>query len=206
MPQSPSAMDKLTLNINGKDCLHPFFPLLQQGFQLIVPMPITIGQLLSTCCAAPLETLLKRIQTIFLNGKPVDAPTAAIVNSGDCVALSAAMPGLVGATLRSGGLLAGFRQGISHQADQGPSSAVQEGLLCIKLFNLLIKEIGPDFLAKGVLIPVRDVSGLLDDLQRTCGQPSITAEWNDMPLALRQWPPKDIPESSPPTLLTVFFQ
>ena len=205
MPQSTSGIDKLTLNISGSGCLHPFFPLLQRGFQLILPMPITIAELLSTYCAAPLETLLKRIQTIFLNGKPVDAPTSTIVNSGDCLALSAAMPGLVGATLRSGGLLAGFRQGISHREDQGPSSSVQAGILCIKLFNLLIKEIGPDFLAKGVLIPARDVSGLLDDLQRTCGQKSITAEWNDMLIAPRHWPPKDIPDTSPSILLTVFF-
>ena len=56
----------------------------------------------------------ERIQTIFLDNKPVDDVTKTVVRDGSVMALSAAMPGLVGATFRKGGQYSWMRKAISH--------------------------------------------------------------------------------------------
>jgi hypothetical protein len=139
-----------------------FFPLLQQGFYLEIGMG-NIQHMLSQMCDIEPGYVRKRIQTVFLNGKPVDDMATAYVQDGDELALSAALPGLVGATMRSGGVLAGFRRSISHQLKTTQSKA-QRGILLIKLFNLLIKDIGPRFLQQGILVGTDDLRTLLTSI------------------------------------------
>jgi len=62
------------------------------------------------------------------------------------------MPGLVGATMRSGGFYAALRGGISYVADTDTDSD-RQGRVRIKLFNLLLSEVGPVLLQHGVAIP-----------------------------------------------------
>jgi hypothetical protein len=92
-----------------------------------------------------------RIKTIFLDAKPVDDIDTARINDGSVLALSGAMPGLAGATLRRGGQLAAFRGSISCRSD-GQHALSQEGHVVVKLFNLLVNDLGPIFLKQGVLI------------------------------------------------------
>ena len=92
-----------------------------------------------------------RIKTIFLDAKPVDDTNTATVNDGSVLALSGAMPGLAGATLRRGGQLASFRGSISLVSD-GKNAIIQDGHVFVKLFNLLVKDLGPIFLKKGILV------------------------------------------------------
>lgn len=56
--------------------------------------------------------ILSRIQTILLNSKVVDDMDGAWLRLGSRLALSAAMPGVVGAALRRNGLFARLREGI----------------------------------------------------------------------------------------------
>ncbi|MFZ1984323.1 MAG: hypothetical protein WAU91_07900 [Desulfatitalea sp.] len=116
-----------------------FFPLLQQGFYVEIT-PGNLQDMLCQMCGIDPGSVRDRIQTLFLNGKPVDDLETVFVQDGDCLALSAAMPGLVGATMRSGGVLAGFRSSISYRPAETRSNPYG-GVLSIKLFNLLIKEI-----------------------------------------------------------------
>lgn len=136
-----------------------FFPLLQKGFFIEITAANLSDLLCQTCGLQPVE-VKERIQTIFLNGKPVDDLEAVDVQDGDRLALSAAMPGLVGATMRSGGVLAGFRHSISHRSSPIRSGA-PGGLLSMKLFNLLIKELGPHLLQQGILVEADDLRSLL---------------------------------------------
>jgi hypothetical protein len=107
------------------------------------------------------ETYLEqRIQTIFLNGKAVDDYTTALVTDGASVALSAAMPGLVGAVFRRGGYYAGLRNTVTHQGDESAACAM-DGSVTVKLFNLTVKELGPLLLADGVRVDGKDLQGLL---------------------------------------------
>ncbi|MGD8609580.1 MAG: hypothetical protein PVJ44_13210 [Desulfobacterales bacterium] len=92
-----------------------------------------------------------RIQTVFLDGKAVDNVDTAWVKDGSRVALSAAMPGLVGATFRKGGRYAPFRGSISYLASKN-ADAGGKGVITLKFFNMIAKELGPAFMQKGVII------------------------------------------------------
>jgi hypothetical protein len=91
------------------------------------------------------------IQSIFLDGKPVDDLDSAHVKDGCTVALSAAMPGLVGATMRRGGFYASLRSGISHTED-ALCEAPRGGNVTIKLFNLVAPELESSLMAKGIWV------------------------------------------------------
>jgi hypothetical protein len=128
-----------------------FRTLFQQGVGVAIQTGVSLEDLL--CCQWQIdrEYVMNRISTLFLDGKPVDDLPAAVVNDGSVVALSGAMPGLIGATMRRGGVLASFRSGITYC----PSSKTQnsgDGRITLKLFNLLIEELAPRFLARGVWI------------------------------------------------------
>jgi len=159
-----------------KDLIAVFFPLLQQGFFVEITAG-NIQDMLCRVCEMSPEDLHNLIQTLFLNGKPVDDMKKVFVQDGDCLALSAAMPGLVGATMRSGGVLAGFRHAISHRSTQARSDP-GGGLLTIKLFNLLIKEIGPRFLRRGILVASSDLRDLLSSLSKADWKYCQSAELN----------------------------
>jgi hypothetical protein len=143
-----------------KDPIVGFFPILQKGFYIRVKTS-SLMDILCQSSGLDADQVGRRIQTLFLNGKPVDDIASTDVHDGDCLALSAAMPGLVGATMRSGGVLAGFRHSISHRTT-GRQSAKSGGVLLIKLFNLLIKEMGPRFLQQGILIRADELQNLLN--------------------------------------------
>lgn len=137
-----------------------FFPLLQQGFHLPLPGSCSIKAFLCDICGLNAADVLPRIQTIFLNGMPVDNLETAVAKDGDTLALSAAMPGLVGATMRSGGVLACFRNTITHQGNTTEMSPA--GTLSVKLFNLLIKDLGPLFLRRGILVSPENIKSTLE--------------------------------------------
>ena len=96
--------------------------------------------------------LADRISTIFLNGKPLDDVASAVIKDGSTLALSAAMPGLVGATFRKAGCLAAFRGSITYTNRDDASVTCHDGFVTMKLFNLLISEMGPLFLERGIWV------------------------------------------------------
>jgi hypothetical protein len=159
-----------------EDPIAGFLPLLQKGFYITISTG-NLRDILCEICGLDAEQVRQRIQTIFLNGKPVDDIAGTQVHDGDCLALSAAMPGLVGATMRSGGVLAGFRQSISHRTMEGRTDTVG-GVLLIKLFNLLIAEMGPRFLRQGILVHPDDLKGLLKTPAQIRWDDCLKAEWN----------------------------
>ncbi|MBT3258276.1 MAG: hypothetical protein HN366_17710 [Deltaproteobacteria bacterium] len=128
-----------------------FSSILQAGFKVNVHTGVSIRDLLCNQFDVNPDYVEDRIRTAFLNGKPVDDFSTAIMESGATLALSAAMPGLVGATFRKGGDLAVFRGTITHRRGD---TIVEErlGVVSIKLFNLLAKEIGLTFLKRGVMV------------------------------------------------------
>ncbi len=103
------------------------------------------------------DYLSERISTIFLNGKPVDSVETAIIQDGDVLALSGAMPGLVGATFRKGGALSIFRSSITHRSNEDQIDKPVKGMITLKLFNLLVPEMGHLFLEKGLRITAGDL-------------------------------------------------
>jgi len=128
-----------------------FSSILQAGFKVNVHTGVSIKDLLCNQFDIDPDYVEDRIHTAFLNGKPVDDFSTAIIESGATLALSAAMPGLVGATFRKGGYLAAFRGTITHR--RADTVALDRtDVMFVKLFNLLAKEIGATFLKGGVMV------------------------------------------------------
>ncbi len=110
-----------------------------------------------------------RIQTVFLNGRAVDDIETVMIANGDTLALSAAMPGLVGASFRRAGRYSVFRDNVSFH-DGEPQVGQGAGLVTVKLFNLIVSEIGPTLLQQGVRISAKmlaEVIGALNTLSET---------------------------------------
>jgi hypothetical protein len=176
----------LTLHLQQK-ILSRFFPLIQQGFLVKVPAGGSVRTILCRYLGLAPEYLKGRIQTIFLNGKPVDEVDAAMVGQGDTLALSAAMPGLVGATMRRGGYFAGLRANISHREhDQAVQGA--ECLVKLKLFNLLTGELGPSFLERGIWIKAAVLQAFLHRQPEDFWAGCLAAYMNGEEMDLQAWP------------------
>jgi hypothetical protein len=142
--------------------LKTFHFLLQQGLQIETPLGGSLQDFLVSQLGLPPEVIQEKIQTIFLNGKVVDDPVQALLSDGALLALSGALPGLVGATMRRGGFYSSLRNSITFQGGtgfQGP----QKGRIGLKLFNVLLQDLGPRILENGFSI---EESKLLDFLRR----------------------------------------
>ena len=132
-----------------------FYQLLSQGFAIHAQLGCTIKELLCGQLGIKDDYLEERIQTIFLDYKTVDDVNSAVIREGSILALSAAMPGVLGATVRKGGWYAPMRKQISHDNDI-TSDLHTKGEVTIKLFNLIAKELGPLFLERGIRIKGED--------------------------------------------------
>ena len=110
------------------------------------------------------EYIENRIQTIFLDGKAVDNIDSCVIKNGSSIALSAAMPGVVGATLRRKSHYASMRGSISHEDE--PSSGSGKWRVTIKLFNLIAKELGNELLEHGIWINSDDFKRFINKLDK----------------------------------------
>jgi hypothetical protein len=75
------------------------------------------------------------LQTVFVDNHPADDLDAAQIRDGCTLALSGAMPGLVGATMRRGGSLARMREGITLAEGVREDGVSDVGTVRLKLFN-----------------------------------------------------------------------
>lgn len=141
---------KLVLNV-PRERIQLFFSLLRHGFVVEIPVGCSIKTLLRNTLGLDDNYVENRIKTIFLDDKAVDDIGTACINNGSVLALSGAMPGLAGATLRRGGPLASLRRTISCRSE-GKNALGQDGHVIVKLFNLLVIDLGPILLEKGILI------------------------------------------------------
>ena len=132
------------------------FPLFQKGVWFKAEVGRSVRSFLHDQLGFSEEYVGKRIQTFFLNGKAVDDIDSALIHDGSILALSAALPGLLGATLRRGSYYAGMRSSISYR-EESQGEAPHYGMVGIKLFNLLIPEMGPFLLKRGVSIPRKEI-------------------------------------------------
>lgn len=140
------------INLTVKpDRMSLFSTLLGQGFTLKVRTGTSVRDMLCRQNDVSDNYLDQRIQTIFLNGKVVDNVDTAMISQGSTLALSAAMPGLAGATLRRGGAYAAMRSQISHKYNE-VDNPHEDGNVIIKLFNIVALELGPVFLKQGICI------------------------------------------------------
>jgi hypothetical protein len=173
---------KAVLCLTAEEGLLPkFFVLLSQGFTVKVKVGCTLRELLRRQMGLSADYIEQRLQTIFLDGKAVDNIDTAVVRHGSTLALSAAMPGLAGATLRRGGAYASMRSQISYEGTPVPDH-VKDGELVMKLFNLVARELGPMFLEKGVWIKGKNLQGFFQKAPDNFRSGCRAAELNGQPL------------------------
>lgn len=152
--------------------MEAFSPLFQQGFVFKTRVGVSIETFLCADLGLDPQFVQERISTIFLDGKAVDSIATALLREGSILALSSAMPGLAGATLRRGGPYASLRASISYRENAG-SAPVGKGRITVKLFNLLIGELGPLFLERGIGVTSAELRAFLQnqgaEFRRGCG-------------------------------------
>lgn len=136
------------------DAPEAFSILLQGGFEMLIPGPCTVREFICELVGVCGEYAQKHIQTIFLDGKAIDDLEEAMLGSGSRLALSAALPGLVGATMRRGGFYSRLREGITHQAETASATVDDTPFrLQVRLFNAVGRDLAEIFLQYGVVVP-----------------------------------------------------
>ncbi|HSW61869.1 MAG TPA: hypothetical protein VLH56_00905 [Dissulfurispiraceae bacterium] len=137
-----------------------FFYLLQSGFYIRTRyVGCSVRTFLDGQTGMTDDYISHHISTIFLDGMPVDNVDASVLKHGSRLALSSAMPGLVGATMRQGSPLASLRDSISYKTTG--TSEGGEGFVFLKLFNLVMKDLGSQFLQRGILVAPGDLRAFL---------------------------------------------
>jgi hypothetical protein len=139
-----------------EEFLPSFFSFLQKGFMIRAKVGCSVRSLLHDQFGISEACIDDCIQTIFIDGKPVDDLDATAVQDGSTLALSSAMPGLLGAALRRGGRYAAMRSQITHEKSK-KTGAVKNGQMMIKLFNLTLRDLGPLFLDRGIWVEAEDL-------------------------------------------------
>ncbi|MBT8367469.1 MAG: hypothetical protein KJP23_22480 [Deltaproteobacteria bacterium] len=179
--------------IVARDWIPVFFSLLRHGFMVETQVGCSIKTMLSNAFGLDDNYVEDRIKTIFLDAKPVDDISTACINDGSVLALSGAMPGLAGATLRRGGRLASFRETISCRSD-GKNASRQDGHIFVKLFNLMVKDLGPIFLKKGILIKKEQLEDFFRRQPDDFWLSLKSAYLNGQKISLDKWPEIDLPD------------
>jgi hypothetical protein len=137
-----------------------FKALLQRGVGIPDGTGVSVREFLQETLGIDSEYIEEKLQTVFLNGQPVDDFDRAIVRPGAVLALSGAMPGLAGATMRRGGFYARMREGITHAGTDTACGGGEKGVVVVKLFNRPLADLAEVLAAHPLLAPADALDGL----------------------------------------------
>lgn len=143
---------------------HLFTTLLQSGVEVKASNAMEMGAFLCQLPGFSPEYISNTVETIFLNGTPVDDLAQPFSGDTPTLALSAAMPGLAGAIFRKNSIHSALRT----QTERSTLSSEGEKNIVVnlKLFNTIAKGPGTDLLLEGVSI---SSAKLLNFLKRRSG-------------------------------------
>lgn len=122
--------------------------ILQHGVVVETQVNRTARQVLEECFNIPHSYVEDRIQTVFLDGMPVDDIDTAIVHDNARMGLAAALPGAAGIAMRRNSPYAALRGDITCHAEKAEMPI--QGSITLLLFNLIMHEQGAPFLDRGV--------------------------------------------------------
>jgi len=152
MPEAPTV--RVTLS------RHVFKALLQRGVGIPDGTGVRVREFLQETLGIDAAYVEERLQTVFLDGQPVDDFDRAVVRPGAVLALSGAMPGLVGATMRRGGYYARMREGITHAETDTADGGGHKSFVVVKLFNRPLADLAETLAARPLLVPADAIDGL----------------------------------------------
>lgn len=124
---------------------------LQKGVFVTLNSGETVNDFIQRVLSIDEDSMNKEIQTLILNNGCVDEPETVKLVSGDTLVLSGAMPGLVGAMLRSNSPIKAMRQSLSA-SERNKDASIPEGMVKLKLFNSVLTDHKKDLLNCGFYI------------------------------------------------------
>ena len=131
------------------DTISMFATVLQAGIKIQCPPGVTVGKFLHSLPDFSMEYITEVIETIFLDGNPVDDLEDTFSAPNQTLALSSSMPGLAGAILRRNSFHAALR---SKTKTIATSNYRENTTVLVKLFNTVAQARGPRLLKDGVII------------------------------------------------------
>ncbi len=139
-----------------------FSELLQAGVRVRVREAGSVAAFLTGDLGLDRTFIEERIGTVILDGRPVDDIDGTVLGDGCVLSLSAAMPGLVGSSLRRCGLLGPLRSTITsgHRSEVRGASGI---VITLKLFNLLTAALGPGVLERGIVLTGEEMLRFIRD-------------------------------------------
>ncbi len=168
-----NTLSKLSLRVKAGQ-VSKFLSLFQEGFFLNFATGSSLEEVLRSAGFSR-EYLDARVQTVFLDGTAIDDFSTAIVKDGSVVALSAAMPGLVGAIFRRGSPIAALRS-VTDAAKDPLSGPDKTEMVRIKLFNTVAEEVGPELLQRGAVFGRAGLERFLSGRREFVEQTLLEAE------------------------------
>jgi len=135
-------------------------PLAREGLDLSLPAGRSLRESLALDLGLCPDCVEERIQTVFLDGAPVDDIDADALKPSCTLALAGALPGVAGIAMRRGSPVGVYREGITHHAEASGSTS-GELSLTLKLFNSVAVECLAKVLAHGVGVRAGRLAELL---------------------------------------------
>ncbi len=145
---------------------HLFTTLLQSGVEVKTSSSTPLTTFLCQLPGFSAQYITSTVETIFLNGNPVDDLSLPFTGKSPTLALSASMPGLAGAIFRKNSIHSALRAQTGKTDCQTTES--QDIVVTLKLFNSIAKERGHDLLAQGVSIKSAKVLNFLERRSGLC--------------------------------------
>jgi len=144
------------------DALAGLAPLAREGFSVVARAGRSLRETLVNDFGLCPDCVEERIQTVFLDGSPVDDIDQDSARPGCTLALAAAMPGVAGIAMRRGSPVGVFREGVTHHADADADNGEEPFALTLKLFNSVAVECLAKVLAHGVSVRAARLAELLE--------------------------------------------
>lgn len=156
--------------------------LLQNGILVERNVPTPVGELLASLPGFTMQYIRERIETIFLNGLPVDDLETIITGPSPVLAISAVMPGLAGAIFRKNSFHAALRTSTSDSlADR--SQSTEKIIIRLKFFNIIATEKGATILHNGCLMRSESVLKFIN-YRRNLFSHLLSLRYDDKPISL----------------------
>jgi hypothetical protein len=145
------------------EALAALAPLAREGFGIDIAAGRSLRQTLAEDLGLGTECVEKRIQTVFLDGSPVDDIDADHARPGSALALAGALPGVAGICMQRQSRIGVYREGITHQAAAALPATARSLRITLKLFNVVAVECLAQVLSHGVEVRSGRLAELLED-------------------------------------------
>lgn len=157
---------------------------LQMGFYLPVPAGSSVKAVLDAAGFSP-SYLQDKVKTVFLDGTAVDNLEAERIKHRSVIAVSGAMPGLVGAIFRKDSPISGLRSNVAKRPYDRSHQHGDE-LVLLKMFNIIAEEMGPELLRSGLTVAGKDMENFFANRRELLEKAILEVELDGKPIALQE--------------------